>query len=284
MSQAAVIINVSDQDQMHSNGLSGTFLVPGKKLGEEFGALVIFPTPEVQDIGDNRTTVHWLKAAPIAKDVVGLRSDAASHGFGSSGTKEKWGLLLCEAEPDLPKELLNAIEAEINYLNVHMPDVKFRKDQPTGAIVAINVEDPDVRAEKIRLSSEVEMLRSEFVKECKKLVSKAEVRRAKEALQREDQRLVAEGDRMWQRPTEQVNINELHRRACIRLGQERPWCYVPLQLVDCPGCGQKIKENVITCPSCGAFLEEGIGNLMKMTPKERAVKMYPNRYAEAART
>src|SRR4029077_13564021 len=99
MSQAALIINVSDQEQPHSNGLSGSWLVPAQKPNEEFSLLVVYPTPEIQDIGDQRRTVHWLKAGRRAKDIVGLRSDAAAHSVGSPGTKERWGLLLCEAEP-----------------------------------------------------------------------------------------------------------------------------------------------------------------------------------------
>ena len=116
MSQAAIIINVSDQPQVHFNGLSGQWTVPEKKVGEEFSMLVVYPTPETQDIGENKKVVHWLKALPLAQDIVGLRSDAAAHGFGSPGTKEKWGLLLCVAQPDLPKSLIAAVEAEMEYL------------------------------------------------------------------------------------------------------------------------------------------------------------------------
>jgi len=282
MSQASIIINVSNQEQSHSNGLSGNWTVPAKKDDEEFSILVVFPTSEIQDIGDGRRVTHWLKALPLAKDIVGLRSDAAAHGHGSSGTKEKWGLLLCEAQPDLSKDLLEAIEQEMNYLNNNPPDVKYKRDPETKATVATNVEDVEVRDKKIELSFMVQELRKEFVAECRTLVTRAEIARAKNALMREDQRLVAEGDRMWARPAEQGNINELHRNACTRLGQERPWCYTPLQLVDCPGCGAKIKENIITCPNCAGMLDEGIENLRAMSLKERGAKMYPNRYAEAA--
>jgi len=280
MSQASIIINVSEQEQLHSNGLSGTWIVPGKKANEEFAVLVVYPTPEIQDIGDQRRVMHWLKSKPLALDIVGMRSDAASHGYGSPGTKEKWGLLLCEAEPDLPKELLNALEKEIEFLNFNPPDVKMRKDNKSGAIVAVNIEPDNVKKEKEEISFRIQDLRADFVKECRKLVTKKEVQRAKHALQIEDQRLVAEGDRMWARPTEQQNINEIHRRSCTRLGQERPWSYVPQQLVDCPGCGSKIKENVLSCSHCGGWLDEGIETLREMPAKERAMKMYPDRYAE----
>jgi len=280
MSQARIIINVSDQEQPHSNGLSGTWIVPAKKANEEFTVLVVYPTAEIQDIGDNRRIRHWLKASPLAHDIVGLRSDAASTGPGSPGTKEKWGILLCEAEPDLPRELLKAMEDEIDFLNENPPDVKMRKDGKSGAVVAVNIEPESVAARKAELSAKVQELREEFEAECRKLVGKAEILRAKKNLTLEDQRMVAEGDRMWARPVEQQNINETHRRSCARLGQERPWCYVPQQLVDCPGCGAKIKENVLSCSHCAGWLDEGIAELMKMPPKQRAQKMYPERYAE----
>jgi hypothetical protein len=280
MSQARIIINLSDREQVHSNGLSGTWTVPGKKLHEDFAILVVYPTPEIQDIGDQRRVMHWLKATPLAKDIVGLRSDAAAHGMGVSGTKEKWGLLLCEAEPDLPRELLKAIEAEIEYLNNNLPDYKFRKDKESGAVVATNVEPAEVSAKKQELSDKVRELREEFEASCRKMVAKKELHKAKAALTHECQRLVAEGDRMWARPAEQQNINELHRWSCAWLGQERPWCYIPQQLIDCPGCGAKIKENILSCPHCAGFLDEGIEELRVMKPKERSMKMYPERYAE----
>jgi hypothetical protein len=280
MSQARLVINVSDMEQVHSNGLSGTWIVPGKKPNEEFSVLVVYPTAEIQDIGDQRRIRHWLKATPLAMDIVGLRSDAASRGPGSPGTKEKWGLRLCEAEPDLPKELLNAQEAEIDFLNENPPDVKMRKDMKSGAICATNVEPESVQRKKQELSDLVQKFRQEFERDCRKLVTKAEVQKAKQALTLEDQRAVAEGDRMWARPAEQQNVDETHRNACRRLGQERPWCYVPQQLVDCPGCGAKIKENVLSCSHCAGWLDEGIEKLRAMPPKERAQKMYPERYAE----
>src|SRR5258707_925903 len=122
MSQAKIVINVSNEEHAHSNGLSGNWIVPANKQNEEFSMLVVYPTPEIQDIGDQRKVVHWLKAAPLAADIVGLRSDAAAHTPGSPGTKEKWGLLLCAAEPDVPKDWLNAREEEMNFLNENPPD------------------------------------------------------------------------------------------------------------------------------------------------------------------
>jgi hypothetical protein len=279
MSQASIVINVGTQEQIHSNGLSGTWIVPPKPPKDEFGILVVYPTPEIQDIGDGRRVMHWLKSRPLAMDICGMRSDSAAHGLGVSGNKEKWGLLLCEAEPDVTKELLTAIEEEIQYLNDNPPDVKMRKDAKSGAIVAVNLyEVPGSMEKHVELALTVQVLREEFVKECRGYVTKSEIARAKRNLLMEDQRLVAEGDRMWARPTEQQNINELHRKACERLGQERPWCYVPQQLTDCPGCGKKIQDNILVCPHCNGWLDEGIHVLTSMEPKQRAIKMYPSRF------
>lgn len=278
MSQASIVINVSNQDQIHSNGLSGIWIVSGKKHNEEFAVLVVYPTPEIQDIGDGRSVVHWLKAHPLALDIVGMRSDAAAHGVGVKGNKEKWGLLLCEAQPDLPKDLMKALEAEMEFLSKNPPDVRYKRDPEHKIPVAINIDSPEVLEKKLELSAEVELQREEFVKYCRTLVQKKEVTLAKKNLMAEDQRLVAEGDRMWARPAEQANINELHRMACNRLGQERPWCYQPMELVDCPGCGAKTKPNVLRCQHCQGWLDEGIKALADMDPKERRVKMYPDQF------
>jgi hypothetical protein len=282
MSQASIIINVSGQDHLHSNGLSGTWIVPAKKSDEQFGILVVYPTAEIQDIGDSRKTVHWLKAKPLALDIVGMRSDAAAHGVGLSGNKEKWGLLLCEAEPDLPKELLDAQEAEMEYLNAHPPDIKMRVDPISKATVATNLynSEPGEFDKRVELALTIQLLKEQFVADCRKLVSTAEIAKAKRNRQQECQRLIAEADRMWARPAEQANINELHRNACTELGQERVWCYTPKQLVPCPACAGMIPEGVITCSHCGGILDATPEEYAMMTPREKSMRIYPQRYAE----
>ena len=282
MSTARIVINVSNQEHSHANGLSGNYTVPSRKDGEEFGMLVVYDRTEIQDFGENRRAQNseWAKASAVARDIIG-RSDAASHSYGSPATKEKWGLLLCEAEPDLPRELEKALEEERAYLGKHLPNAKYVRDAETGMTVWQNADPENITREKERLSFRVRDLREDFESDCRKMVKKEEISRAKRNLQLEDQRLVAEGDRMWAGSEgDKRNINELHKAACIRLGQERPWCYVPLQLVDCPGCGAKIKENVLSCSHCAGWLDEGIEKLRKMPPKERSMKMYPDRYAE----
>jgi len=280
MSQASLVINVSEEDHQHSNGLSGTWVVPGRKKDEKFALLVVYPTPEIQDIGSQKRTVHWLKAAPLAKDIVGLRSDAAAHGLGIIGSKEKWGLLLCKAEPDVPKDLEQAIETEMEFLNHNMPDVKYKRDADTGASVAINVEDIEVKKQKIKLAEHVWNLRLHFEEECRALVSQAEIMKAKRNLLTEDQRLVGEGDRMFASVKEQQNINEIHRRACARLGQTRPWCYTPQQLVECPGCGAMIKENTLRCSECNAIFDDELEVLRSLSRRERFARLYPDQVAD----
>src|SRR4051812_11471163 len=114
--------------------------------------LVIMPGYEIQGVGDNRKEIHIPKARKIAEDIVGLNSDAAAHTVGSRGTKEKWGLLLCAAEPDVPRALEEAIEAEAEYLNANPPDVKQRYDQKYKINVAVNIEGDSIKAQKEELS------------------------------------------------------------------------------------------------------------------------------------
>ena len=285
MLDARIVINVSDQEHLHMNGLAGTFIVPAKKPGEEFGLLAIYNAHEIQDVGNQAKTEHWPSSVSIALDVLGKNSDAAAHTPGAPAGAEKWGLLLCEAAPDIPKDLLEAIDKERAFLNDNPPEIKQRRDRKTRMMLATTVDPPEIAEEKEKLAKQVTRLRAKFTEDCRKLVTKAEITRAKQHLQTEDQRLVSEGDTMWA-GNEQAkrNISELHKKACIRLGQDRPWCYTAKQLVDCPGCGAKISENILTCPACAGWLDEGIEELRAMKPKDRALKMYPERYGEPVGT
>jgi hypothetical protein len=79
------------------------------------------------------------------------------------------------------------------------------------------------------------------------------------------QRLVSDGDTMWARGHSFREISDLHRRAAISLGIEREWAYVPVRMVDCPACGEKVKPGVAVCKHCRAILnaekaaEHGLG-------------------------
>lgn len=276
MSQGTrIIINASGSEYLHHNGLSGIFVVPGKKKNEEFGMLVVYDAMEVQDLGENRATQNhdWAKAKDLAESIVGTNSNA--------GPRAKWGLLVCEATPDMPRELEKAIEDEIHYLNRHRPQARYVKDEVTGAAVLENAEKDSVIEMKIKLSENVQLLRAEFEDDCRKLVKRSEIGTAKRNLQIEDQRLVAEADQIWAGPEGgRVNVNELHKAACIRLGQARPWSYVAQQLQPCPGCGGMIPENVIVCQMCNAILDSTPEEYSRMSPKEKARSLYPERYAE----
>jgi hypothetical protein len=283
MQDARIVINVSDVDYSHSNGLSGLYIVPAKKKDEAFGMLVVYNAREIQDVGGNKQTTHWPSATSVASDVLGKNSDATAHVLGARGGSEKWGILLCEANPDIPRELLQAENAQIEFLNTNRPDIKQKRDPISKMMLATTVWPPELTEQVIELSERVEKLRAKFEAECRKLVTKDEVARAKRNMQIEDQRLVSEGDTLWAgNELAKRNINELHKAACRRLGQQRPWSYIAMQLVDCPGCGANIHEDILTCPACGGWLDEGIEQLRAMKPKDRAVKMYPERYAEPA--
>jgi hypothetical protein len=281
MLDARIVINVSDTDHAHHNGLSGNYIVPARKDKEEFGLLVVYSAHEIQDVGNQAKTQHWPSSTSVAMDILGVNSDATAHTLGARGGAAKWGIYLCEAAPDIPKELQTAIEEEILFLNENPPEIKQKRDRKTKMMLATTVDTPEVAAKKQELSDRVAELRAKFNDYCRRLVTKAEVAEAKKNLQVEDQRLIMEGDQYWAgNALAKGNISELHKGACRRLGQTRDWCYVAKQLVDCPGCGAKISENILTCPSCTGWLDEGIEELRKMKPKERAMKMYPERYGE----
>jgi hypothetical protein len=281
MLDARIVINVADTVHMHMNGLAGNFIVPPKEAGEEFGVLVVYNAHEIQDVGNQAKTEHWPSSISVCLDIMGMNSDAASHTPGAPAGAEKWGLLLCEASPDIPKDLMAAIDEERAFLNDNPPEIKQRRDRKTKMMLATTVDPPEIAAQKEKLAERVTALRAKFTADCRKLVTKAEVARAKQNLQTEDARLVSEGDTMWAgNEQSKRNISELHKGACRRLGQERPWCYIAKQLVDCPGCGAKIREDILTCPQCAGWLDEGIPELRLMKPKDRALKMYPERYGE----
>src|SRR5882724_3338041 len=150
MNTVSIIINVSDLPYEHANGQTGSWVIPAKEPDEEFGLLLVYPTPEIQDIGDQRTTLHWPKVRSLAHAIVGLTRNVLEDGsdgkpgISDGGSKQPWGVLLCAAEPDIPKALLQAEENEITYLNSHPPTVENRQDAPSGALVSVNTESQSV--------------------------------------------------------------------------------------------------------------------------------------------
>ena len=271
MNEAHIIINVGPIEIVHGNGLSGQHVIPKRDDNGDFGMLLVFPTPEIQDIGDQRRTVHWLKSLPLAKDICGERSEMSNYA--------KWGILRCDAEPELPKELLNAIEEEMEFLNNNVPEVKYVKKG--GVMCAINVEDVDVKKEKIRLSKLIWGERVKFHKLCRTLVTREEIAKAKRIMLENWARMVADGDTLWAGDAAaKRDISDLHKMACRELGLERPWCYQPVQQFPCPGCGKPCREGVITCGSCGAVFDREPAEYAKMANAEKARALYPDRYKE----
>lgn len=78
---------------------------------------------------------------------------------------------------------------------------------------------------------------------------------AKSLIVEEAKRLVFEGDQEWARSHNYRVISDLHRRAVKRLGLEREWAYEPMEMAECPVCGERVKPNVAMCKSCGAILD-----------------------------
>lgn len=281
MLDARIVINVRDTPHLHANGLAGNYIVPEKKADEEFAILVVYNAHEIQDVGNQAKTEHWPSSLSVALDILGKNSDATAHTQGAVGGAEKWGLLLCEAAPDIPKELMTAIDEERAFLNDNPPEIKQKRDRKSKMMLATTVDPPEIADQKNKLALRVEKLRNKFTEDCRKLVTKAEVAKAKLNMKVEDQRLVAEGDKLQGgNEMSKRNLGELHMGACRRLGQTRAWCYTPEQLVACPGCGAQIREDILTCPQCTGWLDEGINELRALKPKDRAMKMYPERYGE----
>jgi hypothetical protein len=96
------------------------------------------------------------------------------------------------------------------------------------------------------------------------------------ALNRRDawyQQLVFDGDQMWARSHNYQEISDQHRRAALALGLEREWAYVPMKMVDCPVCGERIKPGVALCKHCGAILDADKAALHGMPGREYGHKV-----------
>lgn len=69
-------------------------------------------------------------------------------------------------------------------------------------------------------------------------------------------RLISDADTMWARGHSFREISDMHRRAALAMGAEREWAYVPVQMTECPACGEKVKQGVAVCKHCRAILDE----------------------------
>lgn len=95
--------------------------------------------------------------------------------------------------------------------------------------------------------------------------SSEEISAATEARDAWYKQLVADADEMWARGHSYREISDMHRRAAKNMGLEREWAYVPQRSVDCPACGEKVREGVAICRHCNAVLDT-----------ERAAKYFPS--------
>lgn len=272
---ASIIFNVSDQSFDHSIGLCGTFHIPAKPANAPCGILVIQDIGEIQDSGDGKSKVNIIESALVAADIIGRGSD----------DRRKLGIGMALAHPDVPRSFLDAIKAETDYLGENRPEV--RSVRKGNLVVAVNMESTEMRDIKIRLSSNVKSERDKFNAYCLTLISPQEIAEARARMIQYCSSLVGTADRMWARPYERVNITDCHLRAAPTIGHQRPWAYMPEELIPCPGCGGMIKIGIIVCPHCQALLDEPIEDYALMTPKEKATRLYPHLYAaepEAALT
>jgi len=248
MPEVAIVLNVNSEKYDYPRGILGTYTVPAA-TEEGFGLLVVYSRGEVQDVGNgNRKVNEMIPARLLAQDILGYGGERM----------EKRGLLICEAEPDETKDIEKAVRAEKDYLNAHPPDIRQRMNQTLKVREVVNMQDmePGAREEKIKLSDAVQKARAKFEAYCRSLVTKAEVEKAKKNLEREDQRLVAEGDTLWSQEVNRKEVTAKHQDAAKRLGQERPWVYMPSAMEDCEACGRKVKKGVAICGHCGALLNE----------------------------
>lgn len=69
------------------------------------------------------------------------------------------------------------------------------------------------------------------------------------------QALVAEGDQEFGRSRRPDQIPDFCKRAVKELGATREWAFqAPVQLEECPACGEMVKPGVAICRACGAIL------------------------------
>lgn len=255
-----IVINVSDQELVQSLGNLGKFTVPVRQGKEKFALLVVEPALETIDEGFGKSHVKEWDGFDVARDVCGMNSDQRM---------EPRGILLCAARANYPEDLRDA-EREA---------AKFNVDHPRGYDQMKRLYDPEFN-QKVEMGLKIQALRAKFHAECLKLVTAEEITKATKNLYAEAQRLVLAADLLWAgNPQDKAEITAQHRRAAELIGQERPWCYLASELVDCPGCGIKGKKGIIVCGHCGALIDEPIEAYEAMTPKEKAMKLYPERYA-----
>ena len=99
----------------------------------------------------------------------------------------------------------------------------------------------------------------------------AELAGARERLAAFYRRVVATADREWERSHSYVFINDIARRAAKHLGAEKDWFYQPREMMECPGCGERIKPGVAVCRVCGAILDREKAAKLGLAPPTASV-------------
>lgn len=95
----------------------------------------------------------------------------------------------------------------------------------------------------------------------------AELKKAKDRLNKFYQWAVAEGDKVWQQTRLVIMIPDLCKRAADHLGLNRDWKTDIQPNLECEGCGTRYKFGVAICASCGLVLDEA-----------KARRLYPHRF------
>lgn len=91
--------------------------------------------------------------------------------------------------------------------------------------------------------------------------TKAELGRAKMTLLKHLKWLVGDGDKKYSRPETRADLNDLHRKAVIMLGESREWVYqlvekLVQQATRCPACGSEFRiAEPAVCAVCGAIID-----------------------------
>src|SRR5271156_483202 len=99
MPEVAIIINVRKEAHLYRRGPLGTYIVPPMEEGK-FGFLVVRSEAEIQDIGSGGQSRRrdLIPAKKICLDIIGAKG-------------KDMGLLICEAELDVPKAVERAEQA-----------------------------------------------------------------------------------------------------------------------------------------------------------------------------
>lgn len=101
------------------------------------------------------------------------------------------------------------------------------------------------------------------------------------------EKCVQEGDSEFSRAHRVDDIPGEWKRAAAELGVDREWAFrAPAPTMECPACGEILKQGVAICKTCGAVLDrkraEEFGLLQKERPEKTAGKSKKEKAVSAA--